>query len=308
MPSDIIAIIQNQLKNQNKALSISEIAKKANISRFTAARYLELLHFSGQVKRFEVGKAKKYMLTSELNLCSLSDLTSDLIIVLNSEFKIIYINDAYLNFSHLSKNMVIGRRIDALNLDVFSNLNILDLLQNCQVGEVKNYILEINRNNCKYFYELTFIKVIITFFKTTISIVVEDITEKKRIDEELKFLATIVFCSEDAIIGVDKTFFIKSWNVRAERLFGYTAKEVIGLPISVLCPPKSNDFSNVFTRVISGESIHRQKCRRRCKDGSIVDMSQIITPVYSQSGEIVGSSIIYRDIKNKPKSRKLLDI
>ena len=181
MHATIIEKILIVLESKKKPLSISEISRSTNISRNTAARYLDLMHLSGQVKLLEIGRAKKYLLSSQCSSISPCDLSSDLILILDFDFRINYVNEAYLKFSGLSRNLVIGKRIDALNLDLFTSTNILRLLQNYHSEELEYHTLEIIRDNQHFFFSLTLAKVRVASLKSAIAIVIKDITEKTEI-------------------------------------------------------------------------------------------------------------------------------
>ena len=296
MDGDASDYIREVLKKTNKPISITRIAREASISRTTAARYLDHLHFSGQVKLYEIGKAKKYLLSSEQRTHSICDISSDLIIFLDTSFKILYVNKAYQEYFHLSLEEIIGRRIDSLNLDIFSAVDILKILKEYNLDDFSSHIIEIIRENEIYTYELFFVKGQIGPYRAALSIIIRDITEKKRIEDENRFLASIVACSEDAIIAVNRSITVTAWNTGAERLFGYSAGEVIGRSISVIHPPWYNDVFPIHDQLLNGEVIKQYECTRQRKDGSLVDVSITASLVFDQDGGILGSSAIFRDI------------
>jgi two-component system CheB/CheR fusion protein len=109
-----------------------------------------------------------------------------------------------------------------------------------------------------------------------------DITERKRSEEFEKPLVTIVESSDDAIVRKDLDGIIKTWNPGAVRLFGYTADEVIGKPITLLIPMDRHDEeSDILLRIRRGECIDPYETVRRRKDGSLVEVSITVSPVGS---------------------------
>ncbi len=103
--------------------------------------------------------------------------------------------------------------------------------------------------------------------------------------------------SDDAIISKSLGGIITSWNKSAERLFGYTAEEVIGQPITILIPPdRLEEEPEIISRLKRGERVHRFETVRRRKDGSLIDISLTISPVRDGSGNIIGASKVARDI------------
>ena len=122
--------------------------------------------------------------------------------------------------------------------------------------------------------------------------------ETRRASERAaQHLAAIVESSDDAIISKDLDGVIMTWNRGAERLFGYTAEEAIGRPVTLLIPPERLDEEpGILRRIRSGERIEHYETLRRRKDGRLIDISLTISPMRDSTGRIVGASKIARDI------------
>jgi PAS domain S-box-containing protein len=113
-------------------------------------------------------------------------------------------------------------------------------------------------------------------------------------------LVSIVESSDDAIISKDLDGVIQTWNAAAEHLFGYTAEEAVGQPVTMLIPAERQDEEpGILARIRRGERIHHYETVRRRKDGSLVDISLTVSPVRGDSGRIVGASKIARDITER---------
>jgi PAS domain S-box-containing protein len=96
---------------------------------------------------------------------------------------------------------------------------------------------------------------------------------------ELSWLASIVESSDDAIISKDLHGVIMSWNKGAQQMFGYTAEEVIGKPITIVIPPDRQDEEpRNLDRIRSGEEIEHYETVRRRKDGSVIEISLCVSP------------------------------
>lgn len=114
------------------------------------------------------------------------------------------------------------------------------------------------------------------------------------------WLAAIIEGSDDAIISKDLSGRIQSWNNGAVKIFGYTAEEAIGQPITMLIPDdRLNEEPSILAKISSGERVDHFETLRRRKDGSLVDLSLTISPIRGASGDIVGASKIARDISEK---------
>ena len=120
-------------------------------------------------------------------------------------------------------------------------------------------------------------------------------------------LAAIVESSDDAIISKTLDGIIVTWNQGAERTFGYRAEEVIGRPITILIPPDhENEEPAILERLRRGERIDHYQTVRRCKDGTLIDISLTISPVRDAQGSIVGASKIARDISQHKAAERAL--
>ncbi|AOS43508.1 Blue-light-activated protein [Lacunisphaera limnophila] len=116
-------------------------------------------------------------------------------------------------------------------------------------------------------------------------------------DDTPALLAAIVNSAEDAIIGKSLDGMVTYWNRGAERIFGYTAAEMLGRPITELFPvDRFNEESLILTRIRAGETVRHFETIRRRKDGTLIDISATISPIRAADGRIVGASKIARDI------------
>jgi PAS domain S-box-containing protein len=128
-------------------------------------------------------------------------------------------------------------------------------------------------------------------------LVFRDVTEARRATEARLYLASIVESSDDAIIGHTLDGHIASWNRGAEKLYGYTAAEAVGQPLSLLVPPDHPDeVPALMQRIRRGEYIEHFETERIRKDGKRVAVSLTISPVRNAEGKIIGGSKIARDI------------
>ena len=113
-------------------------------------------------------------------------------------------------------------------------------------------------------------------------------------------LAAIVESSDDAIVSKDLNGVVTSWNLGAERIFGYAAHEIIGQPILKLIPPERHSEEDyILSHVRSGESIKQYDTQRRCKDGRLIHVSLTVSPIRNQDNVIVGVSKVARDITER---------
>lgn len=131
-----------------------------------------------------------------------------------------------------------------------------------------------------------------------------ELTEPKLAELDSARLAAIVEGSDDAIIAKDLHGIIQSWNLGAERIFGYTARQVIGKSITLLIPPdRLGEEAIILDSIRRGLHVDHYESVRRHKDGRLLNVSLTISPIVNSQGQIVGASKIARDITG----RKLAD-
>jgi PAS domain S-box-containing protein len=132
--------------------------------------------------------------------------------------------------------------------------------------------------------------------------ILHDITERKAEDEARRLLAAIVVSSNDAIIGKTIDGTVTSWNAAAEKMYGYTAEEIVGQPITLLfLPDRREEFATIMEKIKKGKSVGPYDTTRLRKDGSALTVSVTVSPVRDAEGEIVGASAIARDISEQKR-------
>jgi len=132
-----------------------------------------------------------------------------------------------------------------------------------------------------------------------------DISVIKRGEEAAAYLAAIVESSDDAIIGADLKGTINSWNKGAERLYGYTAAEAIGNPVSMVLPPlRMDEEQRILELLRHGERIDHYETVRRRKDGTDINVSLTVSPIQNQAGVIIGASKTARDITERKRAEE----
>lgn len=133
----------------------------------------------------------------------------------------------------------------------------------------------------------------------------KEIEHRQQVEAQSRLLAAIVESSDDAIISKDLNGVITSWNRGAERIFGYTADEIIGRPVTMLMPPdRQAEEPVILSRLRMGERIDHFETIRRRKDGTELHISLTISPVKDATGRIVGASKIARDITDRKRAEK----
>ncbi len=129
-----------------------------------------------------------------------------------------------------------------------------------------------------------------------------DKTQRRRDEEVAQRLAAIVQSSEDAIVGKDLNGIITNWNGGAERLFGYTAEDAIGKPITILIPDdRLQEEADIMRRLRSGQYVKHFETVRRRQNGTPIEISVAVSPIKNSAGEVIGASKTARDITERKR-------
>lgn len=133
--------------------------------------------------------------------------------------------------------------------------------------------------------------------------IMRDISERLRTEDAASELAAIVASSDDAIIGKDLTGIVRSWNDGAQKIFGYTAEEMLGRSILTIIPPeRRQEEDELIERVRSGRISRQGDTVRRRKDGRLIDVFVTASPIKDDAGNITGVSTVAREITERKQA------
>jgi len=134
---------------------------------------------------------------------------------------------------------------------------------------------------------------------------VRDVSGRLQADRAAQRLAAIVESSDDAIISKDLNGVVKSWNAAAQRMFGYTAEEMIGQSIRKLIPAdRQSEEDDVLARLRRGQKVDHFETIRQHRDGTLIPISLTVSPMLDSEGRVVGASKIARDVSDKREAER----
>ena len=142
-------------------------------------------------------------------------------------------------------------------------------------------------------------------FEATLALVA-DVSQQRRSEEARARLAAIVESSEDAILSVTPDGTITTWNVGAEKLYEYSAVEMVGKPIEVLRRASSLDEAGLLGDVARGEAVHQYETTRVRMNGTEVEVAVTLSPIRDPRGMVVGVSSIERDLTSRRRAEAAL--
>jgi PAS domain S-box-containing protein len=169
------------------------------------------------------------------------------------------------------------------------------------------FVIERGRGSENVFFDISYSPVLDAGRQVlAVFCIVTETTERFRAQDIEKRLAAIMRSTSDAILGTDLAMTITSWNAGAEALYGYAAAEVLGRSVFILIPEHLHAAEHaIFDSISRGEPIDSHETVRLRRDGTLVDVSLTVSPIYDGAGTIVGASKIARDISAKKEAERL---
>ena len=130
---------------------------------------------------------------------------------------------------------------------------------------------------------------------------------RRAAERRARRMSAIVASSEDAIVVVDFESRITSWNAGAEHLYGYSAPEAVGQPLSLIVPGyRLGEEAEIYPRVLAGEHIDRYETERRSKSGGLVDVSVTVFPIKDENGAVVAAASVAHDITRRKRAEEAI--
>lgn len=246
-------------------------------------------------KRAELARAH-----SEQRLQGILDNSTALIFVKDSRGRYQLINRRYEELFHITKEQALGKT----DYDLFAPEIADRFLKNDRAvlasGEPRAVEEQVMQDDGLHTYISVKFRIREPDGSTSVCGIATDVTDRKQLDLASQRLAAIVESSDDAIVSKDLNGIITSWNGGAQRIFGYTAEEAVGQPVSVLAPPdRLDEMPRILSKIRAGERVEHYETRRLTKDGRIIDVALTVSPVHDSEGRVVGASKIARDITGR---------
>jgi PAS domain S-box-containing protein len=261
-----------------------------------------------RLRRKADARNEQTLRASELTYRRLFEAAKDGILILDvGTGRITDVNPFLFHLLGFSRAEMIGKTVGELSpfKDIEQNKVMLSRLQKDGFVRYENLPLE-TRDGRKKAVEFVS-NVYQAGDKKVIQCNVRDITERKQTEAALLRLAAIVESSDDAIIGKNLNSIITSWNRGAEKIFGYTASEIIGTSIMRLIPVDRHDEENlILEKIKRGESVEHFETLRKTKDGRQFDAAITASPIRDPNGNVTGVSKVVRNISDRKQVEKSL--
>jgi len=256
----------------------------------------------------EVKRAEEALRASEAELQSVINRTPFMLVRCGRDLRYLFVSEAYAHLIAYERDAVIGKSIDEVigPRGLRTLQPYIDAVLN---GESVDFECElefphsgIRRLAIAYRPERDASGNVEGWIASLL-----DVTDQRSGEEARRQLASIVESSDDPIISEDLGGCIVSWNPGAERLFRYSAEEMIGKPITTIIPDHLQGEEPRFLECITaGGRVEHYETIRRCKDGRLVDVSLTVSPMRDEYGTIVGASKIARDVTARKRAEAVV--
>jgi len=244
---------------------------------------------------------------SRARLAGIVEITEDTIISIDERQQITLFNQgAEKTFGYRARE-VLGRRLDILIPHRFLESHVRHVERFAASPDAlrpmnaRGPVFGLRKDGTEFPAEASISKFEVGGEKV-LTVRLRDVTERMQAEEGLSRLAAIVEFSEDAIYSKALDGIVLTWNPGAERLYGYSAQEIKGRPISLVIPPdRAHEIPLIYERIRRGERVRHYETVRVRKDGRQIDVSLSISPIKDVAGKIVAASTIVRDITERKR-------
>lgn len=270
-----ITRIKKLLKARPKGLTISDISHTLKINRNSVAKYLEILLITGQVEMRMYGNAKVYYLSNRVPISSMLKFSSELILVLDSDMRVVEANDNFFSYFSVKKDDLIGNPVSATQVNTINHFRIDELAQHAiETGELSRE-LSLERGTGKNYIQVKVVPTVFDDGTKGTTLIFEDITDKKEVEERLTLSESkyrgIVEDQTEMVNRYDKDFRMLYANKAVALHLGGTPEDYIGKNILDYVPAEEKEYigarlnsitpaNPVVTiehRVINAEGQHR---------------------------------------------------
>ncbi len=223
---ELLAGVRALLKNNPKGMSVTDIALALGLNRNSAAKYLDILSVGGQIEMRAFGPAKVYFLSQRAPLGAILNYTSEYILILDQNYRILQVNDRFLEFLGMDRADLLGASIDTVRLPIVSARDVRNrMLEARSEGEVSLEIEQETRH-----YRVRLVSTAFDDGSTGLTCIIEDITARKQAERALqereRRFNEIVELSPFPCAIVDASGRYVYVNSRFSETFGYTAEEI----------------------------------------------------------------------------------
>jgi len=304
LEQETISRIKILLKLHSRGLTITEISSKLRMNRNSVAKYLEVLLISGQVESCSYGTAKVFFLSHRIPISAMLGISSDLVLALDENHKMVFCNESFLKFFGLAREDVIGNHIIEIYKKSIEDVAFSEIFSDLLINPDNAKEIQINKREERFFFRAKCVNTVFDDGRQGITIVMENITKEKEYQIELE-------SKEARYRGIveDQTEFITRFlpdgklsfvNSMYARYFGKDPGDLIGEPYIYSLSEEDRDRADRNIRSLSLEDpVISFDCRVNCPSGQVRWQIWTIRALFDAKGKPVEYQGVGRDNMEK---------
>jgi PAS domain S-box-containing protein len=299
-----ISRIKNALRFHSRGMSISDLAQQLRMNRNSVAKYLEILQISGQVDVKITGTSKIYTISQQVPVSAMLGFSSDMIVMINRDGRIIQVNDLFLKFTGVSREDLIGKKFSDITIDFLKDLPLDEILKGSSEKKIDTTEKKVIFAGDETYLRIKTASTIFDDGKEGITIIIEDITERKHAElalaEREKLYRSVIENIRDVFYRTNKDNMLIMASPSWASMLGYDSPdECIGQDIADKFwfePSLRKDFLKTI-----GENgfVRDYEIKLKHKNGTPVYVSTNSHLYYDESGTNLGVEGIFRDITER---------
>ncbi len=303
--SDELPPIISLLKANPRGMSVTDIAAAVGVNRNTVSRYLDVLLISGQAEMRTYGKAKVFFLSQRVPISAMLNFSSDIVVVIDRETRIMQANDAACSFAGADRDDLLGKEMARSPLAAFDHPLIRTRIAQALNGADFVEELRFVRQTEIFFFRIKILPTVFNDGSPGVTIILEDISEKKRAEEALResenMFRALVENINDLIWNLSESGTFTYVSPKSRDLLGYAPEEMVGKTPCDFMAPGDAERARDWLRSLNAETPSSTlfECTMLHKDGRPVFLEANGTAVFDIIGEFTGYRFVCRDITER---------
>ncbi len=227
-----LSLIKEVLKTNLRGMTVTEIAKEIKMNRHSVAKYLEILAVSGHIDMKSFGPSKVYYISQRLPISAMLSFSSDFIVILDKDLRIVNVNEKFLEFTDLNRADIIHKNLETFSFPIEFEPSIIPSVKEALDGKESIIEAVYHKRKAEVFFFIKFIPTVFDDGEKGITIIFENITDRKQSEKsiresEQKF-RSVIEQSLDGVILADINGKIIEFNRISENIIGLPREQVVG--------------------------------------------------------------------------------